>query len=134
MMSRKIYRYRFVVGVPFQDVEESLFLAVLAAECLHGRCLVRLDASFCIEERKRCCVIDAGTEVGRSIARIFTGFLSREFGEDTFKVERLDPRDEQKALSTPAAASKADASQPRPAVRETEGGIPAPAKTYQNKG
>ena len=35
------------------------------------------------------CVVDAATDVGRSIARIFTGFLSREFGEETFKVERV---------------------------------------------
>ena len=41
-------------------------------------------------EKKRACVVDAGTEVGRHIARIFTGFLTREFGEEAFKVERVD--------------------------------------------
>jgi hypothetical protein len=34
-------------------------------------------------------VVDAATDVGRAIARIFTGFLSREFGEEAFKVERV---------------------------------------------
>jgi len=88
-MNRELYRYNFDSKVPIQDVEESLLLAVLAAESLHGRALVRLDASFCLDSKKRSCVVDAATDVGRAIARIFTGFLSREFGEEAFKVERV---------------------------------------------
>jgi len=34
--------------------------------------------------------VDAATDVGRAIARIFTGFLTREFGEEAFKVERVE--------------------------------------------
>lgn len=94
-MNREIYRYNFTAGVPFRDVEESLLLAVLATESLHGRSLVRLDASFCLEESSRTCVVDAGTEVGRHIARIFTGFITREFGEEAFRVERLGQSGEQ---------------------------------------
>ena len=89
MMNRELYRYNFDSKIPIQDVEESLLLAVLAAESLHGRSLVRLDASFCLDPKKRSCVVDAATEVGRAIARIFTGFLSREFGEEAFRVERV---------------------------------------------
>jgi len=88
-VNRELYRYNFDSEVPIRDVEESLFLAVLAAECLHGRSLVRLDASFCLDPKKRSCVVDSATEVGRAIARIFTGFLSREFGEEAFKVKRV---------------------------------------------
>ena len=72
-MNRELYRYNFNTKVPFRDVEESLLLAVLAAESLHGRALVRLDASFCLDSKKRSCVVDAATDVGRAIARIFTG-------------------------------------------------------------
>ena len=88
-MNRELYRYNFDSKVPIRDVEESLLLAVLAAESLHGRSLVRLDASFCLDSHKRSCIVDAATEVGRAIARIFTGFLTREFGEESFKVERV---------------------------------------------
>ena len=84
-MNRDIYRYNFSDDVPFRDVEESLLLAVLATESLHGRSLVRLDASFCLDEKKRACVVDAGTEVGRHNAPL-TGFLARVFGEEAFKV------------------------------------------------
>ena len=67
-MNRELYRYNFDSKVPIRDVEESLLLAVLAAESLHGRSLVRLDASFCLDSHKRSCVVDAATEVGRAIA------------------------------------------------------------------
>ena len=88
-MNRELYRYHFKATVPLGEVEESLLLAVLATECLHGRSLVRLDASFCLDATKRSCVVDAATEVGRAIACIFPGFITREFGETAFKVERI---------------------------------------------
>ena len=91
-MKKDIYRYRFSEGVPLGDVGDSLFLAVMAVESLHGRSLVRLDAAFCLDEKKRSCVVDAATAVGRDIAKVFTGFLTREFGEEAFKVERLSRR------------------------------------------
>ena len=88
-MAKEIYRYNFDSKVSLGEVKESLFLAVIAAEGIHGRAQVKLDASFSLDRTKRSCVIDAATEVGRSIARIFTGFISHEFGEKAFKVERL---------------------------------------------
>ncbi len=104
-MNRELYRYNFNSKVPFRDVEESLLLAVLATESLHGRALVRLDASFCLDSKKRSCVVDAATDVGRAIARIFTGFLSREFGEEAFKVERVgDAHPASKELKATGAA------------------------------
>ena len=88
-MSRELYRYTFDPSLSLGDVEASLFLALLAAESLHGRSQVRLDASFTLSRKKRSCVVDGTTEVGRSITRIFTGFLTREFGEETFRVKRV---------------------------------------------
>ena len=89
-MTRELYRYTFDPSLSLRDVEASLFLAALAAESLHGRSQVRLDASFILSRKKRSCVVDATTEVGRSITRIFTGFLAREFGEEFFTVKRVN--------------------------------------------
>ena len=88
-MNHDIYRYEFSANVPLDEVEQSLALSVLTTESLHGRTRVRLDASFCIDKEKHACVVDAGTEVGRHIASIFTGYLTREFGENAFRVKRL---------------------------------------------
>jgi hypothetical protein len=85
----EIYRYQFNKGVPMVEVEESLHLAILAAECLHGEAHVRLDAGYSISAEKRALVVDAGTQVGHDICRVFTGFAIKEFGEDAFQVERI---------------------------------------------
>ena len=60
----------------------------MATEALHGRSRVNLDAKFWLDEKQRVCEVDANDQVGRDIARIFTGFLTREFGEKAFTVER----------------------------------------------
>ena len=88
-MNSQIYRYRFGTTVPMRDVEESLLLAAMAAESLHGRSLLRLDGAFCLDAEKRAAVVDGGTDVGQAIAKIFTGFLSKEFGDQAFQVERV---------------------------------------------
>ncbi|MFQ5647510.1 MAG: hypothetical protein ACE5GM_11320, partial [bacterium] len=87
-MNKMVYHFGFKDTVSLLDIEESLFLSVLAVECLHGRSRIRMDAMFKLDKKTRICVVDAGTEVGCHIARIFNGFLAREFGEEAFKVER----------------------------------------------
>ncbi len=88
-MSRTLYRYSFRPTVDLAEVEDSLLLAVYAAEGVHGQAQVRMDGAFLLEERQRACVVDATTPVGETIARVFTRFLAREFGEDAFTVERV---------------------------------------------
>jgi hypothetical protein len=83
------YCYRFRARLKMADVKETLLLAAMAAESLHGRSGVHLDGSFHLDEGARTCTIDASTEVGQDIARIFTGYLTKEFGEGAFHVARL---------------------------------------------
>ena len=88
-MTKELYRYRFTAEVPIEEVEASLLLALLATESLHGEAQTRLDAAHYLDPIKRACVIDAGTPVGRDLNRLFTGFMGREFGADSFTVERV---------------------------------------------
>ena len=96
-MTRELYRYTFKAQVPIEEVEETLLLSVFAVEALHGEAQVRLDAGHYLDPDRRACVVDAGTAVGRDMARLFTGFLRREFA-DGFTVERLE------TTAMPAAA------------------------------
>ena len=80
-------------------VEESLIQAVLAAECLHGESLVRLEAGYCLDEEKRVCAVDATTAVGRDVARIFTGFLTKDLGEGAFRVTKATGQDVQTLIA-----------------------------------
>jgi hypothetical protein len=60
-MRRALYRYSFAAEIPLEEVEVTLVLALLGAESLYGEAQVRLDV----------------------------GFLRREFGEESFTVERV---------------------------------------------
>ncbi len=88
-MNEETYQYKFGGDVPMDQVEETLLLATLAVECLLGRSGIRLDAAFDLDPAARRGTISATTEAGKQIAKIFTGFLAHEFGEETFEVERV---------------------------------------------
>ena len=83
------YRYTFSEGASLDAIEASLVLSVLATESVFGRSRVRLEGRFALDRRSRTCTVQAGTEVGEHIARVFTGFLSQEIDERAFRVERV---------------------------------------------
>jgi hypothetical protein len=89
-MSADVYRYSFPPHVPVEDIEATLLLALWGAESLHGEAQVRLDAAHFLDPDRRAAVIDAGTQVGRDINRLFVGLIRREFGEGDFQVTRVD--------------------------------------------
>ena len=86
-----VVRFRFDGEVRLADAEMSLHLAMFAVEGLFGRARVRLDAEYDLIEQDHCIDVDGGTEVGAMIVRVFTGLLLREFGEDSFRIERMTP-------------------------------------------
>lgn len=88
-MSRDLVRYQFDSGVPRPEVEGTLLLAVLAVAALVGESAVQIDARYTLDHDRGICLIDAGTETGRSIAKVFTGLATQEFGADAFVVERV---------------------------------------------
>jgi hypothetical protein len=82
------YVYRLRQHLDLDDVQDTLTLAVLGAENLHGRARVRLDGWWRLDRQRRRCRIDGSTRVGQDIARLFAGFLVQEFGEGAFTVRR----------------------------------------------
>lgn len=90
MTANNLFRYRIVNSVAPGEAEATLLRAILAVESLHGESEARLDVRHAWDESGRICVLDASTAVGRDLNRLFTGFLKREYGEDGFRVERVD--------------------------------------------
>jgi hypothetical protein len=88
-----LYRFRFHERVPKAEVEASLVLAIIAIEGLHGEARARLDIGMAIGGPHGACVIDGRTPVGHDLAKVFTAFLRREFGEDSFRVEHFQPEE-----------------------------------------
>lgn len=97
-MPSEVYRFRLADHVPAEEAEATLVLSIIAVEALHGEAQARLDAGHAFDPKLRTVVIDASTPVGRDFNRLFLGFLSREFGPGSFRVERVNPPPE------PAAA------------------------------
>ena len=50
---------------------------------------MKLSGSYTLDAGDRTCVVDASTDVGATIARVLTGFLGREFGDDGFVVDQV---------------------------------------------
>lgn len=89
-MIRQAYRYRFRDQANLREAEDTLLLAMLAAEGLFGRCRLRMDVAWVIDESINTLVIDADTLVGMTINLIFTAFITAEFGADAFDVRRVE--------------------------------------------
>ena len=89
-MNHASYCFRILAPVPLADLEAMLVVAMSAAEGIHGRAQVRLDARFGLDREHRTCHMDASTEVGRTLAHVFTELLTRGFGEEAFQVERVE--------------------------------------------
>lgn len=91
-----IYRFEFVEGTDMAEVEDTVRLSILSAGCLIGDAAVRLDAGYAISYDKRSVVL-SGHNAAECVIRIFCGFCSHEYGNNSFKVERVQEK--------PAAAS-----------------------------
>jgi len=89
-MATDVYRFEFDRSVPLTEAEMSLHLSLFAVEGLYGEARVRLEASYHLDEARRSITVDGGTEVGAAIVKVFTRLLTREFGEDGFRVRRAD--------------------------------------------
>lgn len=85
-MDGKHYVFTFKDSVPMAGVEETLLMAVVAAEGIHGRARVRLDAKYATDVVSRTCTVSAENEVGQGVAKIFTELLVLEIGEGAFEV------------------------------------------------
>jgi len=98
-MTPTTYRYTFADTIPLSEVQDTLILALLAAEAVHGSAQVRLDAEYHLDLTGHACEIAGDTIIGRDLNRLFIGFLQREFGADAFRVERVAAESAQPAAS-----------------------------------
>lgn len=82
-----VYKFKFEEGITKEMIEEKLALAIITAECTFGQVKVRLNAAYLASDNK--VVIDVSNEVGEHIAQVFTGLVTRHFGENKFTVVRV---------------------------------------------
>ena len=103
-MTKDDYRFRISKGSTMHEVEETLLMAVIAAEGIHGRAQVRLDGRFNLDPEKRLCTINSDNKVGEDIAKIFAEFLRLDLGEEGFRVG--GPKKPSRSCPSNAGASR----------------------------
>lgn len=96
---RELYRFRFAKRIPDGKIAQRLFLAAINVENLFGEAQMRLDAKFHIDRKARVVEIDRSSEVGRCVAKLFTRYMSKEFGDACYVVERVEGPDEALAVA-----------------------------------
>lgn len=87
---KTVVRFELGPETKRERVEELLALAIVVAECLHGKARVRLGTGYLFSDDGRQLVLDATSEVGEYVAELFTGLLIREIGEEAFSVQRAE--------------------------------------------
>ena len=85
---KKIIRFIFAEEITQKKLEKQISLAIITAECVFGQAKVRLYAAYLIEKNK--VAIDVSSEVGEHVAEAFTSLAIRNFGETSFKVEKIE--------------------------------------------
>ena len=83
------YKYQFKKHIDLRDVEDTLFLAILAAEGLFSEALVTMNSNYQQDRDAGTITLDADTPVGQVVNTIFTTYAIKEFGRDGFAVQRL---------------------------------------------
>ena len=86
-MSQDVYNFAFDDSVSMLDATSTLLLALVAVESLHGSVAVRLQCRFHCDAKRRMLHIHTSTDIGNQLARIFSGFAFRSYG-DSVRVRR----------------------------------------------
>jgi len=88
-MTTDVYRITFENAVNLSDAEQTLHLAIFAAQGLFGEAHVRMDMAYHVDEPRQTLIIDGSTLVARSVLRMFISLLTHELGSDAFTVRRI---------------------------------------------
>ena len=83
----EVCRFKFNKNIEREVIEWHVAQSILASEGVFGQAKVRLNAAYLASDSK--VVIDVSSPVGEHIAEVFTWRMTKEFGEDSFTVERI---------------------------------------------
>ena len=106
-MRPSVFKFTFDRDVPMDGVEETLVLALVVVQILHGDARARLGLAHYFDRRKRYCNVDASTAEGQDLSKLLAGLFSREYGPEAFCVRPARPRALRPRTPGTAQASRA---------------------------
>ena len=86
--------YRFTVikkGAGTELLKALVLLAIKETELIFGRARSKLETNYHISGQQAVCTIEGGTECGEHLAKLLSGFLIKQVGEEGFRVNRFAP-------------------------------------------
>jgi hypothetical protein len=87
--NQKVYRFTVTKKGTDADLLKALvLLAVKETELIFGRARRKLETTYRVSLAKPVCTIEGGTECGEHLAKLLSGFLIKQVGEDGFRVNR----------------------------------------------
>ena len=84
--------YRFTLlkkGAGPEMLKALALLAIKETELVFGRAKRKLETNCQLSPRRAVCTIEGGTECGEHLAKLLSGFLIKQVGDDGFRVHRL---------------------------------------------
>lgn len=85
--------YKFILNENTKDganILKLLFsMALKETELIYGKAKVKLETNYKLNDSRGICLIESGTDCGEHLAKLLSGFLIRELGDNSFKVERI---------------------------------------------
>lgn len=75
-MIRTAYKFSFEQNIPNGEIRKGLMLSTIAVEAIYGESAMMTDCKFSTFERQRVCIIDAETQVGADLAKVFARFMN----------------------------------------------------------
>ena len=89
-VTRDVYRFTLLKkGVRPDVLKALLHLAIKETELVFGRSKRKLETNCQISPTKTVCTIEGGTQCGEHLARLLSGFLIKQVGDEGFRVNRL---------------------------------------------
>jgi len=88
--SAMIYKFSVPKGRANGDILQAILtLAIRETELIYGRAKLKLETDYKLDRKRPACLIEGGTECGEHLAKLMSGFLIKQFGENGFRVARL---------------------------------------------
>jgi hypothetical protein len=88
--TRNVYRFTLLKKGARPAVLRALtFLAIKETELIFGRAKRKLETNCQLSPRRAVCTIEGGTESGELLAKLLSGFLIQQVGDEGFRVTRL---------------------------------------------
>lgn len=79
-MTRTVHKFTFEPEIPMGEIRNGLLLSTIAVEAIYGESAMMIEGKFSINMREWTCVIDAETQLGSDLAKVFAGFMNMYSG------------------------------------------------------